>query len=135
MKMLRSSLLPASPHPHSLVLWNPHKELCASKCKLNLKWRHRRRWICRYFVMCGLAGVNLCVLVCDWSTIETARLIERIYTPSTSKLGVGQELSIAICDRTVCAVWKPAPHAHKDRISSLPHSQPIAHPLSPPLCS
>jgi hypothetical protein len=86
-------------HPPPTLLWNPHKELCASKCKLNLKWRHRRRWICRYFVMCGLAGVNLCVLVCDWSTTETGRLIKRIYSPCTSKLGVGQEFCLLIYDR------------------------------------
>jgi hypothetical protein len=51
--------------------------------------------------MCGLAGVNLCVLACDWSTRDrTVRLKERIYTLCTVKLqasasvGRDEELSV-----------------------------------------
>jgi len=41
--------------------------------------------------MCGLAGVNLCVLVCDWSTGETGYLLGRIYTPCTGNLTTDEE--------------------------------------------
>jgi len=41
--------------------------------------------------MCGLAGVNLCVLVCDWSTGETGYLLRRIYTPCTGNLTTDEE--------------------------------------------
>lgn len=41
--------------------------------------------------MCGLAGVNLCVLVCDWSTGETGYLLGRIYTPCSDNLTTDEE--------------------------------------------
>jgi hypothetical protein len=82
--------------------------------------------------MCGLAGINLCVLVCDWSATEAGRLIERIYTACTSKLGVGQDHATGQFVQTGNA-------AHAYRRRAWPRTSDLPHPASdcptPLLCS